>query len=99
MEVRQVNDFIPLAWQQKEPQKTTAVQGEGFGEVLKRALNEVNELQLKSQQAAVSLALGEVKDVHQALITMEQARLALELTVQVRNKLIDAYQEISRMQI
>jgi len=99
LEVRQLNEFIPLAWQQQEQKKTTAAQSESFSDVLKQALNEVNELQLKSQQDAVALAVGEIEDVHQALITMEQARLALELTVQVRNKLIDAYQEISRMQI
>lgn len=99
MKVRQVNEFIPTAWQRQEPKKAASVQPESFGEILKRAFNEVNALQVKSQEAAVALALGEVKDVHQALITMEQARLALELTVQVRNKLIDAYQEISRMQI
>lgn len=70
-----------------------------FAEVLKDAIQEVNALQVEAEQAARDLASGQVEDVHKVTLAVEQAQLALELTVAVRNKLIEAYQEISRMQI
>ncbi|MGE5652636.1 MAG: flagellar hook-basal body complex protein FliE [Bacillota bacterium] len=70
----------------------------GFGEVLKAALKDVNQLQLDADTSARELLLGRV-DMHQAMIAMEKANLAMDLTIQVRNKLIEAYQEIMRMQI
>jgi len=62
-------------------------------------LSEVNAAQLEAEAAAVSLALGEVHDVHQVTLAMEKADLMLQLTIRIRNKAIEAYQEISRMQI
>jgi flagellar hook-basal body complex protein FliE len=69
-----------------------------FSKMLGDAIKNVNSLQKDADTAAVKLALGEVDDVHQVMIATEQAKLALQLTVQVRNKLVEAYQEISRMQ-
>jgi len=70
-----------------------------FGTMLKKALNQVNELQIQADEANRQLITGEAEDIHSVLLAAEEARLALELTVQVRNKLIDAYQEINRMQL
>lgn len=70
-----------------------------FGEVLNRMINEVNAAQIKAEEAVKGFLNGEVQDLHQVIIAGEEARLMLELTVQVRNKLVEAYQEISRMQI
>lgn len=69
-----------------------------FSKMLSDAIRNVNSLQKDADTAAAKLALGEVDDVHQVMIATEQAKLALQLTVQVRNKLVEAYQEISRMQ-
>lgn len=71
----------------------------GFATELKNALNEVNAAQLKADELATKLVLGEVDDVHQVTVAMEQAKLSLQLAVQVRNKMIEAYQEIARMQV
>ena len=71
----------------------------GFGEALARALSEVNELQLKSGEAAVAVASGQQVDTAQMIVDVEKANIALQFTVQVRNKLLEAYQELMRMQV
>lgn len=70
-----------------------------FSEILKSELNKVNEVQLNAEQATQDLLTGKATDIHQVMIATEEARLSLELAVQIRNKLVDAYQEIIRMQI
>lgn len=70
-----------------------------FGEILKNELSKVNDIQLNAEQATQDLLTGKATDIHQVIIATEEARLSLELAVQIRNKLVDAYQEISRMQI
>lgn len=71
----------------------------GFAEWLKKALEEINESQLKADRAALGFLTGRISDLHQVTIAMEEARLMMSLAVEVRNKLIEAYQEVWRMQI
>ncbi|MFZ5632071.1 MAG: flagellar hook-basal body complex protein FliE [Bacillota bacterium] len=73
--------------------------GKSFGEVLSKALDEVNRAQLKADDAAKKFLTGEIQDIHQVTIAMEEARLMMQLAVEVRNKIVEAYQEISRMQV
>lgn len=70
-----------------------------FSELLKNELNRVNELQIRADEANKELIAGESEDIHSVLLAAEEARLSLELAVQVRNKIIESYQEINRMQI
>lgn len=70
-----------------------------FGQVLKDAIAQVNALQLEAQQMAEAVARGELTDMHRLVLTLERAQLALELTVAVRNKLLEAYQELCRMPV
>lgn len=76
-----------------------SVQKQSFGSVLNDALMKVNESQLISDDLTKKMITGEVTDLHQVTIAAEQASLMLNLSVQVRNKVIEAYQEVSRMQI
>jgi flagellar hook-basal body complex protein FliE len=71
----------------------------GFGEFLNDALNSLNEQEKTVDELNKAFIKGELSDVHQLTIASEQAQIALELTVQVRNKAVEAYQEIMRMQI
>lgn len=71
----------------------------GFAEWLKKALEELNESQLKADRVALGFLSGQVKDLHQVVIAMEEARIMMSLAVEVRNKLVEAYQEVWRMQI
>jgi len=70
-----------------------------FASTLRRALREVDSLQKEAESAALRLAAGQGEDLHDVMLKVQQAELALLLTVQVRNKIIEAYQEIMRMQI
>lgn len=70
-----------------------------FFSLLKDALANANDLQLDAERAVRALALGEAADIHTVAIATAKADLALQLTLQIRNKAIEAYQEISRMQI
>ncbi len=84
---------------QEDETSVSGEQKQTFGEILSHALNDVNKLQLNAQQTSVDLAAGKVQDISEAVIATEKATIALQLTMQVRNKVVDAYQEIMRMQI
>lgn len=71
-----------------------------FKDVLKDALTEVNNLEISADAKALSFTQGDPSiDIHDVMIGMEQAHLALQLTIEVRNKLVESYQEIMRMQL
>lgn len=70
-----------------------------FGDLLRSALDSVNRAQWEAEHISTALALGDVNDIHQVTIATEKANLALQLTISIRNRAIEAYQEISRMQL
>ncbi|MFZ5644557.1 MAG: flagellar hook-basal body complex protein FliE [Bacillota bacterium] len=70
-----------------------------FGEVLSKALDEVNSAQVKADETTKKFLVGEIQDIHQVTIAAEQAKIMMQLAVEVRNKMVEAYQEISRMQV
>ena len=81
------------------PDSNFSSAGVSFKKMLQENLSKVNEMQLLSHQASVKFATGESDYLHELMITLEDAKLALQLAVEVRNKILDAYQEILRMQI
>ncbi len=70
-----------------------------FGQYLVDALKETNSLQQKSDAMNAALAAGEVDDISQVVIAGQKAEIALQLTMQVRNRALSAYQELMRMQV
>lgn len=70
-----------------------------FSETLSAAVQQVNELQKESDMQIQKLATGETKNIPEVMISVEKADIALKLMTQVRNKIIDAYQEIMKMQV
>ena len=72
---------------------------ESFSSVLSQALQDVNQVHLAADAGAQKLVAGEEVDIHSVMIGMEKANVAFGLTLQVRNKLVEAYQEIMRMQV
>lgn len=70
-----------------------------FGEYLHDALTSVEEQRRYANQLTEQFIAGEISDVHSVTIAAEKASLALELTVQIRNKAVEAYQEIMRIQL
>lgn len=73
--------------------------GKSFADTLNTAIQNVNELQKSSDKAMQNLATGRTDNVADVMIAAEKADIALKLMVQVRNKMIDAYQEIMKMQV
>lgn len=82
-----------------EKQATTDDVASGFQSAMKKAIGGVNDLQSNADNMAVKMAQGDIEDVHQAMLAMNKAKLALDLTITVRNKVVEAYQEIMRMQV
>jgi flagellar hook-basal body complex protein FliE len=70
-----------------------------FADALKSALNNVNDLQNLSDKKTEALALGQINDLHDVMITAQKASVTLEATVEIQRKVIDAYNEIMRMQV
>jgi flagellar hook-basal body complex protein FliE len=73
--------------------------GTSFADTLKEAVNSVNQLQLDADHKAQELSTGKTDDIAGVMIASEKADIALRVMVQVRNKIIDAYQEIMKMQV
>lgn len=82
-----------------EFQTSTEKKISDFSSILDDALNRVNQLQIESDRNKMLLAIGEVDNLHDVTIAAEKANIALQLTLSVRNKVVEAYQEIMRMQI
>jgi flagellar hook-basal body complex protein FliE len=72
---------------------------QSFAKQLKSAIDEVNELQKDSQKAMSDIATGEVKDLHQAALAISKAETSMKLMLEIRNKALSAYKDISHMQL
>jgi flagellar hook-basal body complex protein FliE len=70
----------------------------GFGSTLKDAINQMNELSDSSDQKVAELVKGDRQDIHNVMIAVEKADIAFQLMMQVRNKIVNAYQEVSKLQ-
>lgn len=80
--------------------ETVAPSGAGsFGEVLRGKLDSLAESQATADIASQQIATGDVEDLARNMMQVEQANVSLQLATQLRNKAIEAYQEILRMQI
>lgn len=103
-----INQFVPdtkifdnlnLVPNKKDSSSDNTDNVSSFVDVLKDKLDEVNAQQVKADESTESFIKGDGQDVSQVLLDTEEAKMSLELAVQVRNKLVEAYQEINRMQI
>ena len=70
-----------------------------FGQLVSQGLEQVNTQLLGTQTDLQQLALGKAESVHQVMIRMEEARLSFQLMMQVRNRVLEAYQDVMRMQV
>lgn len=93
-----INGFNPVSFDKKLSSGEEA-QGVDFSQFLNEALNKVNDMQLESDNLTNEFAAGKTDNIHQVLIAAEKADISLQLTMQIRNKIMDAYSEIMRMQI
>ncbi len=77
-----------------KPQKA-----EGFGDLLKKVATSTNEFQLKADQTVVDFVDGKEQDIHNVMLGINKAELSFRFMMEVRNKMIEAYQEINRMSV
>ena len=73
--------------------------GDSFSTVLGKMVAEVNGKQITASNAVNDLQAGNNVSLHQAVIAMEEANVSFQLMVEVRNKLLDSYQELMKMQV
>lgn len=73
--------------------------GAGFSSMVTQGLQQVNGQLLASQTDLQQLSVGNVQNLHQVMIRLEESRLAFQLTMQMRNRLLESYQDVMRMQV
>lgn len=93
--IRFQNGFENFSLEQKENNKQTKV----FSDFFRDKLNEVNELQKDSQKMTAEFATGETENIHDVMIAAEKAKVAVNLTTAVQTKVLDAYNEVMRLQL
>ena len=92
--------FTPIVTPQGLPDLKGSAGGEfGFGKVMSDAMGGVQGLQDTAHASANRFLSGETEELHQVALDQQKAALGLDLLLQVRNKVISAYQEIMKMQI
>lgn len=81
--------------------ETNKVEGglESFATTLQNSLNEINTSQVKANTASEALVKGENVEISDVMLASEEAKVSLQFAVQVRNKIVEAYKEISQMQL
>ncbi len=95
-----VQQILPSSNNNKVSKTTTPFETQkSFASVLKDSINEINKSQFDSDQMTAKLASGQNVDLSQVMIAQQKANITLQAAVEVRNKVIDAYQEIMRMQV
>lgn len=78
---------------------TSTAQPQGFTEVFENQLGKVNQDLAAAETSLQKLATGEPIELHDVMISLETARISVQTMIQVRNRLVEAYQEVMRMQI
>lgn len=95
-------DSISIRQPALGPEGKSAVAGSkevGFLETLTKSMEEVNEEQVKADQGIKDLIAGKGKNIHETMLQIQKAELSLKTMMQVRNKILEAYKEIMRMQV
>lgn len=98
-----INDALPIRGPAETPAaapgKPAGAAGAGFANVLQDSISEVNRLQQKADASITALATTGEASLHDTMIAMEEASVSFKLMMQVRNKIVEAYQEVMRIQV
>lgn len=95
-----IDSIGPLLTSVTQPGATSnAAQPSDFGSWLNTHLNSVNDKLIEADQQVRKLATGETENLHQVMISLEKAKLSFEMLLQVRNRVLESYQDIMRMQL
>ncbi len=96
-----IGPISPIQWPQSiDPLRQTGnAQPGAFGDVFSSALNTVSQNGADASQTVENFLNGEGEDIHNVVLAQQRASLSLDLFLQVRNKVVNAYQEVMRMQV
>jgi flagellar hook-basal body complex protein FliE len=92
-------ELIPPGLTPGKPAGGHQAEGKGFSHVLKDAIADINKLQTNADEAIAKVQLDNTASIHEAMIALEQASVSFRAMMQVRNKILDAYQEVMRTQV
>ena len=81
------------------PGESKGTDGPSFADTLAQSLDKVNKLQKEADVAIQDFATGDTRNIHETMIAVSKADVAFRLTMQVRNKMVEAYQEVMRLQV
>jgi flagellar hook-basal body complex protein FliE len=81
------------------PDPSRKSEGPSFDDTLKGLVGDVDKMQKTAEETTRRMLTGEVEDVHQVMLAMEEAQTSFQLMMEIRNKLVDAYREVMRMQV
>jgi flagellar hook-basal body complex protein FliE len=93
------NSMPPLMDPNLGGSRKTNAQSNEFGQMLAKSIDDVNRFQLEADESINELADGRQTDIHQTMIAVEKADISLELLLQIRNKVVAAYERIMRMAV
>jgi len=95
------NELLPpILDAQKQKENGNVQENEGsFGNILTSKIEEINKLKLDADDAITKVEFSDSGSIHEAIIAMEKASISFKTMLQVRNKVLEAYQEVMRMQV
>lgn len=96
-----INGFTPdiSIFNEEIESKNSNGNGSGFNDVFKNALDKVNDKQIAADQITETFIKGGDVEIHEVMLATEEAKMSLQMAVQVRNKIVEAVQELTRMQL
>jgi flagellar hook-basal body complex protein FliE len=90
-------DMVNFSEVERRTPKSAQTRTVSFEELLASSIKQVNDLQLESDDMIRKLATGDVDDISEVVLASSRAEIALKMCMELRNKLLDAYQQLSRM--
>ncbi|OZG74847.1 flagellar hook-basal body complex protein FliE [Hahella sp. CCB-MM4] len=100
MSVESISSLLPIS--SENAIQTSSINGQknvSFADWVGGELNEVSSNISAAEKGAQALATGEAENIHQVMIALDKAQLSMSLVVEVRNKLLESYQDIMRMSV
>jgi flagellar hook-basal body complex protein FliE len=101
-DINSINFLLPNKLEDSTSKSAGSTSGESevdFAALLKDALSGVNDAQLEADEAVQKVMSGETKDIHSTMVALQKADVSLKLMLEVKNKIVEAYQEVMRTQV
>lgn len=99
MTIQSINSLPSISPASQPAAGISKPDGDGFGSLVKDAVESIDKTQKEADEEIAKAVTGESPDIHKTIIALQTADLKFQLGLQVRNKLVGAYEEIMRMQV